>query len=157
MAAEKKIYIVDNKRITKGEFTATCLKELKRKGMYMIWWLVYVNYQFCYRHVLEYLIISVKSWLFDKTKRVSIVNDDTGRKIKNINDFAHLKDGSYLMYLFTNEKWSPPFKTKMTKLVEKIDNMKSLYRHRELDENELLLLAKSIGKDDEILQHVRCV
>ena len=95
--------------------------------------------------------------MFDKTKRVSIVNDDNGRKIKNIHDFAYLKDGSYLMILFTNEKWTPPFKTKMTKLVEKIDNMKSLYRHRELDEKELLLLAKSIGKEDEILQHVRCV
>ena len=116
-------------------------------------------YHLCCRRILEGLIISVKSWLwdFDRTKQFSIVNDDNGRKIKNIHDFSHLKDGSYLMILFTNERWTPPFKTKMSKLVEKIDNMKSLYRHRELDEKELLLLAKSIGKEDEILQHVRCV
>ena len=94
---------------------------------------------------------------------IRIIHDDSGKDVKNPEDFDWLVNGDFLMILADeSEKWTPPPKTLLTTLLENSIRKSILTGDPRLfatlNEREILLVLNYMDPNEEpkYIQQVRC-
>ena len=72
-------------------------------------------------------------------------------------EFNILENKAFLMILIDDQMWHPLDHNPMSKLIEEYDKMKSIYRHKQLNTSQLLMITNSYGNEDDILEQARCM
>ena len=94
---------------------------------------------------------------------IRTIHDDSGKEVKNPEDFDWLVNGDFVMILADeSEKWNPPHKTLLTTLLEN-GIRKSILTgdprlFATLNEREILFILSHLDPNEEskYIQQVRC-
>ena len=113
----------------------------------------------------SFLIISAKRFLKRREDvNIRVIHDDTGKEVKNSEDFALLVKGDFVMILANeSENWIPPTKTLLSMLFEKVFKRCILYDlidiHSEFNEREMLFIANHMDPKEEsvYIKQMRCM